>query len=92
MIFFWIFWCIDALIALIVLYFFAQGIGDNTITDSNIGMWLLLLLIPAIILGLGYILKVNNELMWAKVTVSIMAIPGLIFGVFALYLANQNWQ
>ncbi len=92
MIFFWIFWCIDAVIALIVLYFFGEGLADNTISASNIGSWLLLLLIPTIILGLGYILKSNNELMWARVIVSLMAIPGLLFGVFALYLGNQNWQ
>lgn len=57
MVFFWIFWCIDA-----------------------------------VIMGLGYILKSNNELMWAKVVVSLMAIPGLLFGIFALSLGNQNWQ
>ncbi|WP_254560322.1 osmoprotectant transporter permease [Dyadobacter diqingensis] len=92
MIFFWIFWCIDAIIALTVLYFFGEGLADHTISASNIGSWLLLLLIPAIILGIGYVLKSNNELMWAKVIVSLMAIPGLLFGVFALYLGNQNWQ
>lgn len=92
MIFFWIFWCIDAVIALIVLYFFGEGLADNTISGSNIGLWLLLLLIPAVIMGLGYILKSNNELMCAKVVVSLMAIPGLLFGIFALYLGNQNWQ
>ncbi|MDQ6478227.1 osmoprotectant transporter permease [Dyadobacter sp. LHD-138] len=92
MIFFWIFWCIDAAIALTVLYFFGEGLADNTISGSNIGLWLVLLLIPAVIMGLGYILKSNNELMWAKVVVSLMAIPGLLFGIFALYLGNQNWQ
>lgn len=52
-----ILWGLDAAIALIFLYFFFAGLADGSISSFNIGLWLLILLAIATILGGGYGLR-----------------------------------
>jgi len=92
MVFFWLFSSIDLIIALTIFYFLGEGLVDGTISSSNILLWLLLVLTPVVVLSIGFNLKSRNKLLWAKLVVSLMAVPGLILSLFALYLSNQNWH
>jgi hypothetical protein len=92
MFFFWLFFSIDAIFALIVFYFLGEGIVDRTVSSNNFASWLLLALTPVVVLTTGLNLKHKNKLLWAKLVVSLMAIPGIILSLFALYLGNQNWH
>ena len=52
MTFFWILWGIDAVLSLVVLYFFFVGLADGSVSSFNMGLWLMILIgIGAIMLG-----------------------------------------
>jgi len=75
---FWILWIFNALMALIPLYFFFIGIGDGSITSRNIGLWMIILLIVAVVVGGSLLLKSANQMGLAKALLMVAAIPGLL--------------
>ena len=94
MYFFWILWGIDAIIGLVVLYFFFEGISDGTVSATNGGLWLIMLAgLVAVLLGSLY-LNSHQNFMWAKVLAGLLAIPGFLFGLFflILLLSGTRWN
>jgi hypothetical protein len=94
MTFFWILWGIDAVLSLIVLYFFFVGLVDGSVSSFNMGLWLLILLgVGAVMLGSLW-LKSNQYLIVSKIVLSIMALPGVLYGLFILILllTNPRWN
>lgn len=94
MILFWILWGIDAIVGLVLLYFFFIGLADGTVSSINISLWLLLLIISiGLLVGTLY-LKTKEKLFIAKVLLGIEAIPALFFFIFMLIMAlsKPNWQ
>jgi len=82
MIWFWILWAFNALMSLIPVYFFFIGLSDGSVDASNMGIWMIILLVVAAVMGGTYWLKTKNQLQAAKVFLVIASIPSLIFGLF----------
>lgn len=91
---FWILWGIDALIALIALYFFFIGLVDGSVSSFNMGIWSLLLIGLAVIVFGSLWLKSVNQLGLAKGLLSILAIPGILYALFILMIiiGNPRWN
>ncbi|WP_020605690.1 hypothetical protein [Spirosoma spitsbergense] len=92
--FFWVLWGFDAVIALIFLYFFFAGLADGSVSSFNSGLWFLILgALGAILLG-GYWLRNHQQQGWATALLCMLAIPGLLAGLFFLLLliTNPRWN
>ena len=48
---FWLPWTIDSLVAALVLFFFFWGLADCTVSSFNAGIWTVLLVALAIVVG-----------------------------------------
>ncbi len=84
--FFWILIGIDALAALVVLYFFVWGLMDGSVSSFNITLWLGLLGALAAILGGGWLLDRSGRRGAANTVLLILAVPAFLFGLFVLGL------
>ncbi|QMW00358.1 osmoprotectant transporter permease [Spirosoma foliorum] len=92
---FWILWGIDAFVALICLYFFFIGLGDGTVSSSNIVLWLVILSGLAVVLLGGYWLSSHQHAVIAKLLLAILAIPSLLYGLFMGLMimgGNSGWK
>lgn len=87
---FWILWIFNALVALVPVYFFFVGLGDGSITSRNIGMWAIILLIVALILGGTMFLKSQNQLTIAKGILIVTAIPGVLALLYMLIVMTSK--
>ena len=94
MIFYRILCGIDAVIALITLYFFFAGLSDGSVSSFNILLWLALLGGIAAILGSGLLLKANKKLWPANGVLLILAAPGFLLGLLFLMLIvlQPDWR
>ena len=92
--FFWTLYGIDAVIALIVLFFFVAGLGDGSVSSFNIALWLVILAGLAVVLGGGWLLKSHGRHRLASGILSILAIPGLLYGLFILaaLILQPRWN
>lgn len=92
---FWFFWGIDALIALVLVYFFFVGIDDGSVSSYNIVLWVILLIgMVALLLG-GYWLFSHQHPIIAKLLMALLAVPGLLYGLFMGLLLtgnNSGWK
>ena len=91
---FWSVWAIDAVIASIVLYFFFVGLADGSVSSFNIGLWLVILLGLAIVMGGSLWLKSTGRRRLAMVLLLVLALPGVMVGLFFLVLliAAPRWN
>jgi hypothetical protein len=83
---FWILWGLDAVIALVVLYFFVAGLMDGSVSSFNGGLWAGILLAVAAILGGGILLRSSGHPVLAAVVLSILAVPGALYAIFMLLI------
>lgn len=75
---------IDAIAAAVLVYFFAVGLGDGSVSSFNIVLWLGTLIALAVILGGGYALNASGRRRSATALLLVLAIPAALFGLFAL--------
>lgn len=94
MILFWIFWGIDAIVSLVLLYFFFIGLADGSVSSFNIGLWILSLIVSIGLVAGALYLKSKEKLLIAKIFLGIEAVPAIFFFVFFLImiLSKPNWQ
>ncbi len=94
MILFRIFWIIDAITTATVLYFFVIGLGDNSISCYNAGIWAIMVILPIALLIGSCALKIKNKLILAKLLLALMAIPVFLYFLFYLLLiiSNPKWN
>jgi hypothetical protein len=83
---FWLLWGFDAVIAFVVLYFFIVGLADGSVSSFNMGLWLIILLIPACVLLGSLWLRSASHSGSAKGVLLILAVPGLLFLLYFLVL------
>ncbi len=85
---------IDALVALVALYFFVIGLGDGSVSSFNIVLWLALLGGIAAVLGAGWLLNAKGQRGAAVAVLAILALPGLLCALFfAMVLILQpRWN
>jgi hypothetical protein len=82
--FFGILLAIDAVAALVILYFFLIGLADGSVSSFNIQLWLGTLAVIAAILGGGLALKAKGQRIAANLVLLILATPAAIYGLFVL--------
>ena len=91
---FWILWVFNALMALIPIYFFFIGISDGSVSSNNIGIWTVLLLVVAAVIGGSLLLKAYNQMQLAKTLLIIAAIPGAVAIIFfaVVMISKPRWN
>jgi hypothetical protein len=83
---FWTLWAIDAVIAMIGVYYFVVGLADGSVSSFNIGLWLQLLLVLVVVLGGGLWLKSAGRPGLATILVLLLALPGILYALFVVVL------
>lgn len=94
MILFKIIWILDAVAALVVLYFFFTGFTDGTVSGRNAGRWLLILAALAGVLGGSLWLRHHGLTSFAYALLCLVAVPALLYALylgFAL-VAKPKWN
>ncbi|WP_018620903.1 hypothetical protein [Spirosoma luteum] len=94
MTFFRVLWAFDGALALIFLGFFFVGLADGSVSSFNAGLWFLILGgLGAILLG-SYWLQTHQQQRWATALLCVLAIPGLLAGLFFLLMliTNPRWN
>src|SRR5262249_15121251 len=87
---FWFLWSVDALTALIAVYFFFVGLADGTVSSFNIGIWTVLLLgLGGVVLG-SLALRAAGREAWARAVVVALAVPALGVGLFFAVLLGTH--
>ncbi len=85
---------VDAIALSIAVYFFAEGIGDGTVSSFNIVLWLGVLgaLIATILAG--RYLRMRGQILAANAVLAIVGVPAILAGVFVLSLliAQPRWN
>ena len=91
---FWILWAIDAVIAGIVIFFFVWGLADGSVSSFNGGLWLLILAGVSAVVGGSLTLQRAGQRAIAFVLLLVLAVPGMLFGLFVLLLiiTNPRWN
>jgi len=79
---FWFLWGVDALTALIAVYFFFIGLADGSVSSFNMGIWLTLLLALGVVVFGSLALRSAGREAWARALVIALAIPALGIGLF----------
>ncbi|HET8974056.1 MAG TPA: hypothetical protein VFN63_12310 [Pseudolabrys sp.] len=77
---------IDLLVALVVVYFFVIGLADGSVSSFNMSLWLGLLAAVAAAVGGGWLLNANGRRGAAIAALSILALPGILYGLFVLLI------
>jgi hypothetical protein len=91
---FWFLWGVDALTALVALYFFVVGLADGSVSSFNMGIWLALLLgLGGVVFGSLALRSAGREA-WARALVIALALPALGIGFFfaVLLVTHPRWN
>jgi len=85
---------VDALIAAVVLYFFFTGIADGSVSLFNVGLWLIIVVCLAVVMGGSIWLRSAGRRGIAIGLLLLMAIPGILLALFfaALVIAHPRWN
>ncbi|MEZ4826626.1 MAG: osmoprotectant transporter permease [Bacteroidia bacterium] len=86
MITYWVLFGIAAVVGLIAVYFFIVGLLDGTVSSTNMLLWLGLLSVVMGVLFGGLWLKSAGNLIAAKILLCVLAVPGIIGGLFMLFI------
>ncbi len=91
---FWSLYGVDAVIALIAVYFFLAELSEGRVGSFNILPWLAILGGLAAILGGGLRLKSSGHQRLATGVLLIPAVPALLFGLFLLLaiILQPRWN
>ena len=73
----------DVLAIVLLLFFFATGLGTAT-NDDYVTVWLPLLLVPAALIAGGITLHKKGKTGLAKVMLAVLAVPPFIYLLFVL--------
>jgi hypothetical protein len=94
MILFKMMWVIDALVTVVFLYFFFIGISDGSVSGTNIGLWIVILLILAAVLWGSIWLRNHKYPLLALILAMIVSIPTILFILyFGVAIANhERWN
>jgi hypothetical protein len=90
MTFFWILWGFNAVMSLIPIYFFFVGLTDGTVTSRNMGLWGLVLLAIAVVLGGSLWLKAQGQFPIAKILLIVAAVPGILVILYFLVVITSK--
>ena len=85
---------IDALGALVVVYFFVVGLGDGSVSSFNMGLWLAILAAVAAVIGGGIALNAKGQRRAAIGLLLVLAVPSIAYALFILLIliAHPRWN
>jgi hypothetical protein len=83
---FWFLWSIDAVIAVVALYFFFSLAAHGRVASFNILPWLIILAALAAVVGGSVWLRSARQPALAITLLLLLAIPGALFGLFFLLI------
>ena len=91
---FWIAWGMDALIALVTLFFFFWGVIDGTVSAFNIGIWLILLAVVGGVVWGSLWLRSKGHMGPALSLAWFLAIPGFLCVLFyaVVLIGHPRWN
>ncbi|HUR30717.1 MAG TPA: hypothetical protein VMZ69_04750 [Saprospiraceae bacterium] len=91
---FWVLWTFNALMALIPIYFFFVGLGDGSISASNMIYWVLILLVVAVVVGGTLWLRSMNLMPLARGILYVAAVPGIFALIFfgIVLIGKPKWN
>jgi hypothetical protein len=91
---FWILWSFNALMALVPIYFFFVGLNDGSVSSSNMGLWMLILLAVVVVIGGSLWLRAANQMPLARGLLIVAAIPGVIAIIFfaIILITKPRWN
>lgn len=83
-----------ALTAAVIVVFFVVGIADGSVSSFNIVLWLGILAATAAVLLVGRHLRSRGRPGLASAVLAILAVPGLLYGLFLLLviIAEPRWN
>jgi hypothetical protein len=87
---FWVPWGIAAIVTGIVVYFFFLGLADGSVSSFNGGLWMLILLGTFGVTVGSLILKRRGRAGLGAILALVLALPGLLAGLFLLLLLISN--
>jgi hypothetical protein len=85
---------VDLAIAIVVLYFFAAGLADGSISSFNIALWLFIIALAGGIPAGAVLLRRHARPRLANLVLLIPAVPGIVFLLFLLLMlvASPRWN
>ncbi len=92
--FFWICWSLVLGATLIAFYFFFIGLADGSVSQFNMGIWMVLVLGLPALLWCTYWLKSQDKV---KTALALLSIPSLLVAAYLIFLAavlsgNNRWN
>ncbi len=82
--FFWFFLGIDTLICTIAIIFFFVGMADGLVDSNNIGIWVAIFTVLAVVIGASLWLKAVGYPVIGIIVLLVLATPGILYGIFIL--------
>ena len=91
---FWVLWGWDAILSLVILYFFVAGLADGSVSSFNIGLWLVIVLVVCAVMFGSLALRSAGRIGLAVALLLVIALPGLLFVLFMglVIVTNPRWN
>lgn len=91
---FWVLWGFDAIVSLVILYFFVAGLADGSVSSFNMGLWLGIVLVVCAVMVGSLALRSSRRTGLAVAVLLVLALPALLFVLFfgALLITNPRWN
>jgi hypothetical protein len=85
---------VDLVVAAVTVYFFLAGLADGSVSSFNGGLWAVTLAGVAAVPAGGWILHASGYRRTALALLAVLAVPGLLGGLFLLLLivAQPRWN
>lgn len=85
---------LDGLAAAVVLYFFAAGLADGSVSAFNGDLWAGILAALAAVIGGGLLLHRGGRPRLASVVLALLAAPALLYGLFIVLVvfSGARWN
>ena len=90
MILFNIFWCIAAIVSLVIGWFFISALMHGTVHFRSIKGWLFMLFTSVFILWISIILRKQGYHKSAIAAVLILVVPAIIYGLYILLMTGNT--
>jgi hypothetical protein len=89
-----ILWGVDAVVFVLFFCFFFIGLADGSVSSFNMGLWLFVLATIAALLWGSHALRIASRETLAATLLGILAVPGVLFGLFilAVLILNPRWN
>lgn len=88
-------WIFNAVMSLIPVIYFFIGLADGSVSDSNMGMWMIILLLVAGILYGSLWLKNKGKLRQAKILLIVAGAPYalmILLYLITIMMVPSGWQ